>query len=206
MKNCRTCHEPKPLEDYPKRAGASDGYRSACKVCQNAKAAASRKSDPERINGTQKKWREANPEKAAENQKRWRDANPERAAERQKKWRQANPEKVAESQRRWREGNPGWNTAHAARWREANTEVLRDRAKLGAQARAKESGATATNLHKKWTDAELAEVIRDDISLMEISKLLGRTYGSVSVKRNSLFERQRRLELIESMRRGHGAP
>ena len=36
MKTCKICLEPKALDDFYRAAGARDGYRSDCKVCNLA--------------------------------------------------------------------------------------------------------------------------------------------------------------------------
>ena len=34
MKNCNTCGETKPLDEYDKSKGSRDGYRNKCKACR----------------------------------------------------------------------------------------------------------------------------------------------------------------------------
>lgn len=36
-KKCKLCEETKPTSEFSIRDGASDGYESACKICESAR-------------------------------------------------------------------------------------------------------------------------------------------------------------------------
>lgn len=51
------------------------------------------------------------------------------------------------------------------------------------RARQSRSVDRSTRRYAEWTDAELDEVMRDDLPLHEIADRLGRTYSSVRMRR-----------------------
>lgn len=79
-KRCTLCGETKPLDQFHRHKGSSDGRRPSCKSCCNAASAAWRRANPNYMI----EWREANPDYMA----KWDAANPEYRAD----YRAANPE------------------------------------------------------------------------------------------------------------------
>ena len=70
-------------------------------------------------------------------------------------------------------------------WARRNPEARRKSAKK-VQARQTASQQTATRRWVEWTTAEDAAVLRTDITMYQIAEQLGRTYGSVRMRRSKL--------------------
>ena len=78
-RECSTCGETLPLEDfYPHKKGRH-GRRARCKFCCRKITAAYRQANPEKVRASMAKWRAENGERRRELQVAWRTANPERA-------------------------------------------------------------------------------------------------------------------------------
>lgn len=115
----------------------------------------------------------------------------------QAEYRRTNPGKQAE----WWAKNREKRSEYTKRWNEKNPEKARATIQKLQEQYKKESSRTASNNGKAWTDEDYVTLMRDDISLMEISKLLGRTYASVGMKRSTYGERLRRLAMIEEVQK-----
>lgn len=85
-KQCKTCGEVKPLDQFGKDKRGDRGLRSSCRVC---------------FAQTQRAWRAANPEKVRASQDKWRTENPEKVRTSQVKWLASNTEKLKLAQQNW---------------------------------------------------------------------------------------------------------
>lgn len=103
MKECSKCKRIKNVNQFGKRASASDGLNSWCKECQNAANKASREKDPERSaeyrrNYNREYMREySKTDTFKQIRRRYYQG---RGGEYLKKWRDENPEKVKEYSRK----------------------------------------------------------------------------------------------------------
>lgn len=117
----------------------------------------------------------------------------------QKEWRDANKDRVAAANKRYKGQNREAQAGHHKNWRDKNAARLREESSRFARLYRDESKKTATNLNSAWTEEDIAEVTRSDISLMQIAKNLGRTYGAVVAQRKRVVERQERLAMIAAI-------
>lgn len=170
-KTCTKCHQEKALDDFNKQAAGKHGRDSQCRDCAKARQA---------------KWRQENPDKIRAGKKKWKDENPDRVVEYQRQWRMDNADLIAEYRQKYYEEN-----------RERYIESTRK----FSQAKKAETGASATNKGKPWTDEERALLLREDISITEMSKMLGRTYASVAMQRSLQVEHHKRLAMIDEVQR-----
>lgn len=106
--------------------------------------------------------------------------------EAQAKYRRENADTVSESRRRWYENN---KSKHSQL-----TEAHREKMK-------KETSATAKNKSLPWAIDDDAMVLREDLTLTEISKALGRTYASCAVRRSTLRGRQHQKDVVAEVQR-----
>lgn len=87
LKTCLCCKESKPLADFHKDRGRSDGLMPICRKCNIAKARAWEKANPDRKRESNRQFRVANREHVDATKRAWREANPERArAIQQRRW------------------------------------------------------------------------------------------------------------------------
>ena len=96
MKKCFKCGASKPLTDFYKHKGNSDGHSGKCKECTKADNKRNReaKLDYYREYDRNRHW--SDPDRRAYNHAQsaaWRKKNPERHAELTKAWAKRNPEK-----------------------------------------------------------------------------------------------------------------
>lgn len=77
MKACTRCGGTKPLVEFHRDRGKSEGRSSQCKTCASTRAST---------------WHAANRERRAARDKTYREANLDRVAARKRVWRQANPD------------------------------------------------------------------------------------------------------------------
>lgn len=142
-KKCSRCGEVKPLFDFQKRAGAADGHRGACRLCENKRKAEWAKENPDSIKASKKKQFDKDPDlfrkRSAERIAKRRAADPDRARaygrevywrdpERHRKiallHRERNIERARERDRRWAKENPGLNRAKASKPRKQTPASL----------------------------------------------------------------------------------
>ena len=71
-KRCRDCGEVKPVGDFYRHAGCSDGLRPECKVCNLAEKARRHRANPDAARERTRQWQQDNPQRYAENRERWR--------------------------------------------------------------------------------------------------------------------------------------
>lgn len=100
---------------------------------------------------------------------------------------------------RYRKENPEAKAEYMREYQKKNQDRLREYANDYARKLRQETKRTATNNGKRWTEDEDTTVLRADLSLTEISKIVGRTYGSCAVRRTALLERQERLNHIRGV-------
>lgn len=108
MKACNTCKIEKPFTDFFKRADRhyNDAYRSDCRICWAAKAAARRlRTPPELLAARERAWRENNADAERARGKRWRELNKENGCLRTKRYRERHPERCRAAQDRWSKEN-----------------------------------------------------------------------------------------------------
>ncbi len=74
MKQCTKCGVVKPLDEFDKAAGTSDGHRDDWKPCNLAAQAGRIRLNPEANRERARQWRLANPERAAARQKEYQAA------------------------------------------------------------------------------------------------------------------------------------
>lgn len=96
----------------------------------------------------------------------------------------------------FRREHPDKKREQNKKWAEQNPDKVRATVDKAHKRYKEESRRTAVNNGKQWTEEDFVTLMRDDISVLEISKLLGRTYGSTQVKRSSYSDRLKRLEMI----------
>lgn len=71
-KQCSTCGQIKPLSEFSKRTGSSDGHQYRCRTCQAAYFGAWYQQNRDRALAKTQRWRQANPGKAAAASRRHR--------------------------------------------------------------------------------------------------------------------------------------
>ncbi|MDV2964558.1 hypothetical protein RZ532_01100 [Nitratireductor aquimarinus] len=106
IKQCSKCREFKPVEEFSKAVGNSDGCFSYCKCCTRERC---------------RRYREKNPEKIREKDRRYREKNPEKIREKDRRYYEENREKI----RRYYEEN----REKIRRYREENREAIREQSR-----------------------------------------------------------------------------
>jgi hypothetical protein len=119
----------------------------------------------------------------------------------QARYRAENPEKMREARKSWVQNNPEKHREHNKRWAEKNADKVRATVDRIQKQYKEETSKTAVNNGKPWTDEDYETLMRDDLTIVEISKLLGRTWASTQVKRNIYAERLKRLAMIEEVQK-----
>lgn len=144
-----------------------------------------------------RKWYENNKEKSRENSRKWKEKNRERNREIIQKWRKNN----AEKEREYRDSNRERLLENTRRWRKNSPEndiQYRENNKIGILANSRRAStrqkiAIPTPKTGKWTDGELAFLIKTDLPLLEVAITLNRSYGAVS----NQISRLRKAGVIE---------
>lgn len=102
-KNCTTCNQIKPLEDFHKRSDAKDGRVNKCKSCSKIR---------------RRKYTESGKEKAV--YKGWSKERRKKHADSCEFWRKANPGLVvgyaAKSRAKRKKARPEWLTKEQVKW------------------------------------------------------------------------------------------
>lgn len=75
MKRCKTCGSVKPLDDFYADARLSDGRKSECKQCTQARVKAWGESNRDKTKKYKKAWSEKNEAKHVELRKQWVASN-----------------------------------------------------------------------------------------------------------------------------------
>jgi hypothetical protein len=81
MKRCKICGETKPLEDFYKAAGAADGHRGECKVCNLARKKQWYSDNRDAVIAKVKKWQHDNRDLHNAYQREYRSARKEQFRE-----------------------------------------------------------------------------------------------------------------------------
>jgi 5-methylcytosine-specific restriction endonuclease McrA len=119
MKQCKTCGETKPLQQFVKDKRRSDGRGSWCKPCANAYGRKYYDRDLEQSRAQKRAYIDANRGRSRaqkrEYDQQWRRDNPELARE-----------KAARDSKRFRETNPDY----FREWYEHHIEQQRERSRL----------------------------------------------------------------------------
>lgn len=105
IKQCTKCKTERPVEEFTKATGRSDGLNPWCKLCTRANTKAYSKSNPEAARKRGKKWYAENKDRRLAKANEWIKNNPGKSAEYSKRWRVKNPGAQAESERKWYENN-----------------------------------------------------------------------------------------------------
>jgi hypothetical protein len=112
-KKCPQCKETKPLTDFYKRKDRKSGYKSICKLCDNANGRKWKEGNSETVYKNKAVYRQKrkgnekdklsakirrllNLDQHREYDREWTKKNPEKRKENSLKWLGKNPEKIAE--------------------------------------------------------------------------------------------------------------
>ena len=173
MKTCTKCGETKPLDDFHRHRGKSDGRRSWCRECAVER---------------QRRYYEENRDKVRERQRRWREANRDKVLERKRRYYEANRDKVLEYDRRYREANRDKALEYQRRYREENRDYRRDSIRaVESESQAMSAEMATVPLRTPWTEEEDAVLMANDgMTVFQKAVHLGRTYGSCRGRRKSL--------------------
>lgn len=110
-KQCKKCHQVKPLEEFHKAKGCKDGRRGSCKTCFHQASKARNRNKAEEVRAYKRRWYAENKNKIAEYNSR-RDPEAKKAS--QRKWRQANLSTAAAATARYNASKmartPAWLT------------------------------------------------------------------------------------------------
>lgn len=94
MKTCTKCATEKPVTDFGRNKGTSDGLKKWCKPCHNAYQAEYRKKNPEQTAAAVADWHKKNPERVAHIKRHYYDKNTTEVKARAAGWKKRNPEKM----------------------------------------------------------------------------------------------------------------
>lgn len=138
-KPCTQCGENKHLDEFYRMKSATDGRKSECKACSNARAKRYRDENPgkaktkpeysrayylanaDRIKAYQKQYAAENGDKISARRVAYRTANADQIKAREKAYRESNREKLRQAYY----DNHESNLAKAKRYREKNPEKVR---------------------------------------------------------------------------------
>jgi len=105
-KRCTRCGEEKPLEAFARDGRATDGTRSACRVCCGTYNRQWNRENRKRCNAATVAWRARNPEKVAAHKRAWRLANPEKVRKHKRSEYDRHMEAIIYRVSEWRKLNP----------------------------------------------------------------------------------------------------
>lgn len=153
-KQCTTCGEKKPVEEFDKQKRGKYGIKSMCKKCTKSASAKQYQRNSEHRLMVAAKWRKANPERikelSAENYKN----NRERIIKNVTKWQNDNPERRRINKAKSQRNNPENMYARSARWRKKHPETCRI---ICRNRQARKVNAPGNG----WTMAEEAQLKKD---------------------------------------------
>lgn len=98
-KHCTRCGAFKSYDQFNRRSAKADGRQSECRECFNARSAAYRRENPEKIRKSINKYRSKNKEKTAAQRRAWAARNQERLRENSKAYRRKNGERIRARER-----------------------------------------------------------------------------------------------------------
>lgn len=121
-KICSKCKIEKELGEYHKYKNSKDGVKNICKKCisDNNK----KPEEREKINVTNRKWRNENNEKIKEYRKKYYNKNKEKIQLKNKEWKLNNPEKYKEIIDSYHEKNHNLLKIKKKQYRDKNREKL----------------------------------------------------------------------------------
>lgn len=105
-KACNVCKQVKELTKFKKENKSKSGFGSVCSVCHNAKVAAYRLENPDKV---KQSWRDTyykNRDKRIANSQKWSQENPDKRKQIEAKYRANNREAVQSRSEAWRLLNP----------------------------------------------------------------------------------------------------
>ena len=94
MKQCSKCKEEKSFDNFHKKKDSLDGYRNICKMCRKGEHTQRYEDNKETYNKRAIEWRKTNPEKVKTTQKKYREANKQKRSEYLKTWVEHNRGRV----------------------------------------------------------------------------------------------------------------
>lgn len=108
-RECKTCNEIKPLDEYHKSSKHMLNKFYECILCRNKKTKEMFENNPkliERRKEINKEWKKKNPDKVRQNRKRYEEKNKEDIKKRAREYRQKFPDRIKRSQKKYHEKNP----------------------------------------------------------------------------------------------------
>jgi len=93
MKTCRVCKKAKPLDEFYKRKGSTDGRRNDCKDCNKKAGRKYYSENAEKQRVYRKEYYKKNKDKILANMKEYYENNKDEFIERANQWATNNPEK-----------------------------------------------------------------------------------------------------------------
>lgn len=130
-------------------------------------------------------YRAANPERMAQQRRTYRVNNRTLVARLSRGYHQRNQQKEADRKRAYALENREQIAERNRAYRQANREQVHERKRVRAK-RVNEA-IQPTRKGQRWSDAEDAIVVRDDVGIVEICSMLSRTYHSVMSRRGLLI-------------------
>jgi 5-methylcytosine-specific restriction endonuclease McrA len=110
MKRCTGCGQEKPIEEFHRSRAARDGHTPRCKVCNNAASERRRKTSPEAVKASYRKWYiekgYRNTDRRIERSREWRRQHPERMRHLRQQWAAANQDRLRIYRRKRRDLHP----------------------------------------------------------------------------------------------------
>lgn len=106
-KNCKRCHEEKPLDEFGNHARSKDSKSPYCKPCQQL---------------FRQDWRDRNKEKEANSSRAWHIKNIQKVRKLQRDFYHKNPEKAAEKRKRMYEKHKEKRLEYARKTKLENRE------------------------------------------------------------------------------------
>jgi hypothetical protein len=122
-KVCSDCDVWKPLEDYSKNKGTSDGKRYICKECDKERVRKYRRENEEKYKDYNKKYHAENIEERRASNKEYRENNNEYEKERMVKWRKENTEHIQQYHRDYAIENKELIKKYTAKWISENRNL-----------------------------------------------------------------------------------
>lgn len=107
VKMCTKCGVKKPLAEFHRNSGSSDGLRPDCKQCHSDAKAEHYAANREKMLARNAKYLAANRDKARDAAAKWRGENPEKSRANNSKWYAEHTEKVRAAVAKWQAENPG---------------------------------------------------------------------------------------------------
>ena len=105
VKTCTKCGETKPLEEFHKHKGRSDGRATQCKACNLEQQRKYRERNREKLRDLNRNYYQRNRETLLERSKAYYEVNRDRIAEQKRDYYQDNKPRIREQQKEYRQAN-----------------------------------------------------------------------------------------------------